>query len=144
MTKLVPHAILIAAHLLVASWTGQEYKTAHEKSLESGQPLLVLVGADWCKACRMMKAKVMPEVERSGALDDLQCAEIDINDDADLAKEVANAKTVPCLVLFKKTEDGWQRWKLSGMQDQEAVQAFLERHTSETVAAVPNEEESAR
>ena len=35
---------------------------------ESGKPLVVLVGADWCPACQRMKNSSLPQVAKSRAL----------------------------------------------------------------------------
>ena len=45
-----------------------DYATAFQQATESGKPLVVLVGADWCPGCQQMKHTSIPEVERRGVL----------------------------------------------------------------------------
>lgn len=129
-----PHALVIALQLCLASWSSQGYDKAYHQSLESGKPLLVLVGADWCGACQVMKRRVMPKLDEEGALRDIHCTELNLADDQELANRISRVNTIPCLILFTKTENKWQKSELVGMHNQKAVKAFLNKHTSPAVA----------
>ena len=129
-----PHALLIALQMCIVSWNAQGYDQAYHQSLESGQPLLVLVGADWCGACQVMKKKVMPQLQQDGALKDIHCTELNLVDDEELASRISEINTIPCLILFTKSEDKWQKRELIGMHNQKSVKAFLAKHTTPAVA----------
>ncbi len=137
-----PHALVIALQMCIVSWNAQVYDQAYHQSLESGQPLLILVGADWCGACQVMKKKVMPQLQRDGALQDIHCTEINLVDDEELANRISKINTIPCLILFSKSEDKWQKRELIGMHNQKSVKAFLAKHATPTVASKSREERS--
>ena len=130
-----PHALLIALQMCVVSWNAQSYDEAYHQSLESGKPLLVLVGADWCGACQVMKKKVMPQLQRDGALKDIHCTEINLVEDEELANRISIVSTIPCLILFTKSEEKWQKRELIGMHSQKSVKAFIAKHTAPAVAS---------
>jgi thioredoxin-like negative regulator of GroEL len=134
--------LIAAAQLAVFAWTPSGYETAFEKSTASGRPLLVFVTAEWCGACRQMKSAVMPELERRGILKHVHCAQVDTERESKLAKRLSVTGRLPCLVLFKKTPDGWRRWRLTGMHNADAVTTFLAQHTSESLVQRPDDEES--
>ena len=129
-----PHAILVALQLCVVSWNAQGYDQAYRQSLKSGEPLLVLVGADWCGACQVMKKKVMPQLERDGSLKHIHCTEVSLSEDSELVNRIAKVRTIPCLILFTKSDDKWHKRELTGMQGQKSVKAFLKKYATPTVA----------
>ena len=45
------------------------YATAHRAMMETGKPMVLLIGADWCPACRTMKDQIVPDVARHGGFD---------------------------------------------------------------------------
>ena len=129
-----PHALVIALQMCLVSWNSQGYHTAYHQSLESGKPLLVLVGADWCGACQVMKKRVMPQLDKEGALRDIHCTELNLSEDEELANRISKVNTIPCLILFTKSDDKWQKSELIGMHNQKTVKAFLAKHATPTVA----------
>ena len=58
MTTLALSLILQASVLASGD---ENYATAYKKA-QTGQPLVVLVGAEWCPGCRTMKQSVMNSV----------------------------------------------------------------------------------
>ena len=135
-----PHALVIALQLCIVSWNAQEYDQAYRKSIESGKPLLVLVGADWCGACQVMKKKVLPQLQQDGILKDIYVTEIDLGEDADLVNRFSKVKTIPCLILFTKSDQKWERRELTGMHGQKSVKAFLTKHAERAVASRTKEQ----
>ena len=73
--------------------------------------LLVMVGATWCPACARMKTDVMPGLQRSGALQKFHFAQVDIDEQHELAGRLSNAAVIPQLILYRKTPAGWKRWE---------------------------------
>jgi thioredoxin-like negative regulator of GroEL len=103
----------------------QSYSDAHKAAMESGEPLLVLVGASWCPACVNMKTSVVPELERRGALNGIQFAQVDIDRQRAMASELSHAGTIPQLILYRKTDNGWRKWEVTGGQSPESVEQFI-------------------
>jgi len=116
----------------------QTYANAHKAAMESGEPLLVLVGANWCPGCVTMKTSVVPELQRRGSLKGVQFAQVDIDRQRSTARELSNAGVIPQLILFRKTADGWRKWEVTGAQSPEAVEEFIRNgETAEKTAATP-------
>ena len=129
-----PHALIVALQLCLVSWNSQGYDKAYHQSLDTGKPLLVLVGADWCGACQVMKKRVMPQLDKEGILRDIHCTELNLADDEDLARRISKVNTIPCLILFTKSGGKWQKSELIGMHNQKSVKAFLDKHATPAVA----------
>ena len=58
MLNLLMQAAAIAA-------TSRDYATAYHETSRTGRPLVVLIGADWCPGCQVMKQSAIPQLERS-------------------------------------------------------------------------------
>ena len=66
---------------------GSEYMDAYNRADEEGKPLLVLVGAEWCPGCRVMKDEAMPELRRRGGLKHIVFAEVDADAKPELCRK---------------------------------------------------------
>jgi thioredoxin-like negative regulator of GroEL len=117
----------LALQLTLASTDSHAYATAYEEMEQSGRPLLVLVGADWCPGCRTMKQTVLPNLQKAGQLKDISMALVNTDQSSALANKLMRGGTIPQLVLFTKTEAGWQRTQLTGAQSESQVRTFIER-----------------
>jgi thioredoxin-like negative regulator of GroEL len=115
--------ILLQAAAVTAG--GQDYATAYQTTITTGQPLVVLVGADWCPGCQQMKHSAIPQVEKLGGLSRFQFAIVNTDQQSELAGRLMQGGTIPQLILFHKTDTGWKRQQLTGTQDVSAIQAFL-------------------
>jgi thioredoxin-like negative regulator of GroEL len=107
------------------------YSDAQKAALKDGEPLLVLVGANWCPACAQMKSAVVPELVHRGDLKNYHFAQVDVDQQRDLANRLSSAGVIPQLILYRKTEKGWRRWEIIGGQSPESVEAFLRNSGSE-------------
>jgi thiol-disulfide isomerase/thioredoxin len=104
----------------------QDYATAFKQTEETGKPLVVLVGADWCPGCRTMKNSTMPQVEKKGLLNKVAFAHVNTDHDGSLAGKLMKGGSIPQLVMFQKKADGtWTRKQLTGAQSPGSVEAFL-------------------
>src|SRR5262245_27304276 len=74
MTSLASLALLQLS-LIGADTTS--YTSAYKSAMESGKPLVVLIGADWCPHCARMKQSSIPEVQRQGGFQDAAFAIVD-------------------------------------------------------------------
>ena len=108
--------------------TGAEtYAEAHEKVANSGQPLMVLVGADWCPACVEMKNKVIPQVRRRGLLRRVAFAIVNLDRQETLGRQLTDGGPIPQVVMYRKTRNGWKRRRLVGGQSAQTLETFINR-----------------
>ena len=94
--------------------TTHSYADARAKTSETGKPLVVLVGADWCPACQTMKNTAMPQVARRGALNKVAYAVVNTDQQSDLAHKLMRGGSIPQLVMYRETPTGWHRESLVG------------------------------
>jgi thioredoxin-like negative regulator of GroEL len=120
-----PLTLNILLQLAAANPSGHDYATAYKQTMESGKPLVVLIGADWCPGCRQMKQSAIPEVERQGGLRKVEYAYINSDQQSTLAGQLLQGASIPQLILFRKTPAGWKRQQLVGAQSAGAIQQFL-------------------
>ncbi len=126
--------ILLQAAALTAG--GQDYATAYKETQESGRPLVVLVGADWCPGCRQMKNATMPELERTGGLSNVTVAYVNTDHEGSLAGKLMKGSSIPQLIVYHKTDAGWKRQQLTGAHSASDVQALLERAAEASVPKI--------
>jgi thioredoxin-like negative regulator of GroEL len=101
------------------------YDVARKETLETGKPIVVMVGTDWCGPCQMMKKKILPQVRDRGLLKKVAFAIVNADHERELAHSLTGGGPIPQLVMFRKTSDGWMRRKLIGGQSVEEVQDFI-------------------
>jgi len=116
-------AALVQLSLL--STDAETYAQAHQEMTETGKPMLVMVGTDWCGPCRKMKQKVLPEVRKKGLLRRVAFALVNADRERKLAAKLIGRGPIPQLIMFRETTDGWRRRKLVGGHATEKVEKFL-------------------
>ena len=89
----------------VLSTDGHHYAKAYETMVSTGQPLVVLVGAEWCPACQQMKNSVIPQVKRQGGLEKVAFAYVNTDADHNLAGKLMQGGSIPQLIMYRKTAD---------------------------------------
>lgn len=122
MTGLAATMLLQAALLTTGA---QSYEEAFKEHEASGKPLLILVGADWCPACQTMKNGTLARMERSGKLKNVAFSQVNTDHNQKLASSLMRGGSIPQLVMFHKTDKGWQRQQLTGAQSEQAVQEMI-------------------
>jgi len=120
------------------------YAEAYRIHKETGRPLVVLVGADWCPACRSMKQSTMPSVIRSGGLDDVVYVEVNVDRQSSLAHRITGGGAIPQLVMYYTAEEGAKRVKVVGAQGIEGVRGFVSRGVDVNAAVLSKRHESGR
>jgi thioredoxin-like negative regulator of GroEL len=115
--------LLLQAAALSA--TAHDYATAFRETEKTGRPLVILIGADWCPGCRQMKYTTIPELERKGGLRDVAFAYVNTDEQSQLAGKLMQGSSIPQLIMYQKTDQGWTRKQLTGAQSTSRVQAFL-------------------
>ena len=104
-----------------------EYAEAHKVHSATGQPMVLLVGAEWCPACVQMKNNVLPRVARRGLLRKVAFAHVNTDHDSRVAKSVMQGGSIPQLIMYRKTPNGWKRHLLVGAQSPEQIEAFINK-----------------
>ena len=114
---------LLQASLLASA--GQSYDEAHRVHAETGRPLVILVGADWCPACNTMKQSVIPQAQRQGVLQGVALAVVNTDQQPALARKLMRGGSIPQLIVYHKSGTGWQRRELIGAQSVGAIQQLV-------------------
>ena len=131
MIQVALNVLLQAAAIGAA---GQDYATAWQQSVDSGKPLVVLVGADWCPGCQQMKNGVIPEATKRGMLNKVNFAHVNTERDSALASKLMQGGSIPQLVMYYKTDAGWKRDQITGATSAGAIQAFIAKAGGTEVA----------
>jgi thiol-disulfide isomerase/thioredoxin len=125
--------LVLQAALLTSG--ADNYDAAVKAAQENGQPLVVLVGADWCPGCVTMKTSTMPAMARSGGLKGVQYVTVNYDQNPNLARQLMRGNAIPQLVVFSKTEKGWHRETSTG-----AVAGLIQRAAAVAVKVDPKSE----
>jgi thioredoxin-like negative regulator of GroEL len=107
--------------------TANNYDQAYKVTSETGRPLVVLVGADWCPGCQTMKQSVIPQLEQRGSLSSVAFATVNTDQQERLAGRLMQGGSIPQLIMYVKTDHGWQRQQMIGPKSVAEVEAFLSR-----------------
>ncbi|MGA2032341.1 MAG: thioredoxin family protein [Thermoguttaceae bacterium] len=116
---------LALCSLCVGAGETDSYSAAHQTTVTTGKPMMVMVSTDWCVPCQMMKKTIIPQVRQRGLLAKVAFAIVNPDRDRDLAERLIGGGPVPQLIMFRKTANGWRRRKLIGGQTVEAVEDFI-------------------
>lgn len=123
--NLVHVVAIIAAISHVPSSEPTDYKTAYQRSQQDERPLLVLVSAEWCPPCRMMKQNTIPAMVDNNKFSNVHFATVDLDRNPVDARNLIGDRGVPQLVLYEKQDGVWTVRFLSGYHDIAAVETFL-------------------
>ncbi|MCX7428440.1 MAG: thioredoxin family protein [Planctomycetia bacterium] len=122
MTSLTLATILQASIIAVGA---DDYAAARRETTDTGRPMVILVGADWCPACQTMKNEVVPQVKRRGLLGRVAYAVVNLDRQKDLGQQLVADGPIPQFIMYRKTREGWKRRRLVGGQNAETVEAFI-------------------
>src|SRR3972149_9289883 len=120
-------ATIMQAVLLVSApdAADETYTEAHRLTTETGRPLVVMVGTDWCGPCQAMKRNILPRLRERGLFKRVAFAQVNADRENELAKELTGGGPVPQLVMYRRTNNGWLRRKLIGGQNLETIEQFI-------------------
>lgn len=107
---------------------------AYQRSVKTGQPLVVMLGADWCPACLEMRDETLPQVDKAGGMEGVEFAYLDVDRHRKLAGKFSCADAVPQLVRFDRTRKGWKSRCLVGAKSVKEVTSFLTPDTTPKVS----------
>ena len=122
MTSLALATILQASIIAVGA---DDYAAARRETTDTGRPMVILVGADWCPACQTMKNEVVPQVKRRGLLGRVAYAVVNLDRQRNLGRQLVADGPIPQFIMYRKTREGWKRRRLVGGQNVETVEAFI-------------------
>ncbi len=108
------------------------YEEAYRRAQQERKPLVILVGADWCAACKTMKHDTIVPMQESGALREVVYTQLDKDAQPDLAGQVMQGKMLPQIVVFCESDAGWKRFSLTGIQTERRVKDLI-RKASEVI-----------
>ena len=121
----VPVVFVIAAISGINHSEPTDYKTAFNRAQQDNKPLLVLVSAEWCPPCKMMKKTTIPQLIEANSFKDVHFATVDLDQQPVDARNLIGSRGVPQLVMYEKHEGSWKVRFLSGYQDVAKVETFL-------------------
>lgn len=101
------------------------------KQAETGKPLVVLIGTDWCPGCVTMKNRVIPQIEKNGTLAKVAFTQINTDQDRELAAQMMRGNSIPQLVIYHQTADGWMRQIMVGAKSVAEVERAINHAVEE-------------
>ena len=122
-------------HVTLIAGAKHDYATAHRLHAETGRPLVILLGTDWCPGCRVMKQSSIPKVERRGGLSKVAFAIVNTDRERSLANTLMKGGSIPQLVMYKRTPKGWRLFRLIGAQSPEQIESFIGKGLESTETA---------
>ena len=122
---------------LLAGSSQVSYSEAYAASQQTGKPMLVLIGADWCPHCVTMKNQVIPQVERDGSLQQVSYVPLNSDRHPALAQQMMQGNSVPQLVLYYRTAEGWQRRRITGGTSAANVSSLIQQAVKAVAANPP-------
>ncbi|MFO0920876.1 MAG: thioredoxin family protein [Pirellulales bacterium] len=111
------------------------YESAYAKADKENKPLLVIVGADWCAACKTLKSTTIDRMKEAGDFENVVVAFIDKDHRPDLASKIMQGDSLPQLIVFSKGDDGWKRFSLTGIQSEGRVRELIRRAAAPETAS---------
>lgn len=119
-------AVLISVQPETTHLQPKPYHEAYQEAMKNGRPLLVVIGAKWCHACRQLEEQTVPEVTRNGGFRGIEVAFVDVDRDA-IAKKLLSGTRIPQIVRFDRSPSGrWKVQRLSGFQSGHSLGKFAQ------------------
>lgn len=101
-----------------------DYATAYRQAQTGDKPLLVLVTAEWCAPCQMLKRTTLRDMMAKHGFKDFHFALVDVDRDPEAAKLTEN-RPVPQFIVFERNGNTWNRRYSIGYHSLDELQAFL-------------------
>ena len=117
--------------------SNRDYDSAYKEAVSGNKPLMVVVGAEWCPACNVLKHTTINPMVRTGELDQVSVALVDKDKNPELVKQLTKGeKMLPQIIVFTPTKTGWTRRKLMGYQPKQPVRNLVRIATTPKIDAV--------
>ena len=117
-------SVLLQASMAVSA-APLSYEKGVQAAAKSGRPLLILVGAEWCRDCVVLKRDVMPKLKKTGLLDQVEFVYLDFDQNRALVSQMMLNEMIPEMILYRKTAGGWKRSNLNMSEKLQEIQAFI-------------------
>lgn len=120
---------VVLANLTSGHPRNTDYASAYKEAMAAHKPLMVVVGAEWCPACNVLKSTTIQPMLNTGDLDDVSVALIDRDAEPELAQRLTQGeKMLPQIIVFTQSDSGkWERRKLTGYQPRQPVRNLVRR-----------------
>lgn len=112
-----------------------KYEAAFKKADKEKKPLVILVGADWCASCQIMKRETMQPMQKDGQLDKVVVTYVDKDRNPELAEKLMKGPTLPQVIVYNKKDGKWKRFSLTGMQSKKRMKELLARAGGKIIPA---------
>ena len=106
----------------------QTYTEAYKKAQAGDKPLLVMVTADWCPPCRVMKATTLPTLLQKDAFRNFHFAMMDYDKEPELADKLIGDRGLPQMIMYEKSNGKWLRRYINaknGIPTVQMVESFV-------------------
>lgn len=109
-----------------------DYATAYKESVDKDKPLLVVVGAEWCPACNVLKQTTIKPMAETGELDSVSVVLLDKDSNTALVNQLTKGeKMLPQIIMYTKNQTGgWERERLMGYQPKQPVRNLIRKAVS--------------
>src|SRR4051812_41454018 len=108
----------LALQVASSASSAQPYHEAYKEASETGKPLVVLVTTDWCPGCVTMKQRVMPRLFSRGKMRHVTYSVVNAEQEAGLASKLMQGQSIPQLIVYTKTAEGWKKEQFVGAQSE--------------------------
>jgi len=106
----------------------QNYADAYKASIKDEKPLMIVVGAPWCHACKVLKESTIKPMADSGELDNVSLAVINPDEQPELVKQLTEGEVMlPQIIVFTKDNGRWKRRRLMGYQPKQPVRILVRK-----------------
>jgi thiol-disulfide isomerase/thioredoxin len=104
------------------------YSQAFKKAQAGDKPLLVMVTAEWCPPCQVMKSSTLPVLLQKNAFQNFHFAMMDYDAESELADKLIGDRGLPQLIMYEQSNGKWLRRYINGkrgIHSVERVESFV-------------------
>jgi|YNPMSStandDraft_1061717.scaffolds.fasta_scaffold110176_1 thiol-disulfide isomerase/thioredoxin len=112
------------------------YAEAYRMAVEQNRPLVVLVGAEWCPACKLMERQLFPFLRQRKLLGKIAFVVVDLDRDGKLGQQLVGDGPIPQLLMFRRWGNSWRMVRLIGVHDPVVVENQILKMTSPNSASL--------
>ena len=115
----------------------RSYPDVYQHCIDNQKPFLVIVGADWCRACRVLKQKTVPQMAGEGKLDGIQVAYVDFDRSRELAQKLMSGRNLPQVLRYRHNGKEWEIARLPGVPSARSLANFARMRPVDSKQRVP-------